>query len=29
MAGRIAVYSDSPRDGGILHLASQEVRLEP
>jgi hypothetical protein len=29
MAGRIAVYSDSPRDGGILHLTSQEVRLEP
>lgn len=29
MAGRIAVYSASPRDGGILHLTSQEVRLEP
>jgi len=29
MAGRIAVYSASPRDGGILHLASQEVRLAP
>lgn len=27
--GRIVVYDTSPRDGGIVHLASVEVRLTP
>ncbi len=27
--GRVAVYSVSPRDGGILHLSSQMVTLAP
>jgi hypothetical protein len=26
---RLVIFSASPRDGGILHLASQEIILEP
>jgi hypothetical protein len=26
---RLAVFSASPRDGGLQHLASQEIVLEP
>jgi hypothetical protein len=29
ISGRVAVYSTSPRDGGLLHLSSVPVQLKP